>query len=339
MKNRLLKIYLLTIGLVTLVSVETLVHKKIEQLLSDDTRLRFHYSNNNTYDTTITLINIEYYPMDTIRSWTKRILELEPKVLAVDYFSDSLRNVEKIDGSIILPIVIRDGVLDYSTNNITTQQNYGLVAINDYFRIEKYFNHDSKKLPSFALQVIKEFDPKKYSEVIKNEDEELINYRPTNRFKIIDFLDLYTNDSLEPWIKDKIVIIGYLGYNADHIPDILDQNDSHNTPIGEIFGSVIIANQIQTLLNNKIKELDKLTIFIIAFLIFIISYYLISSIKSNRRLLIILVLNLLLIILIGLMSVISVLILEKYNFFISIDLIIISLILGFQIGIISKISD
>lgn len=339
MKNRFLNLYLLTIGLVTIVSVDTLIHDKFKFLVNDDSRLSFHYSNSNTFDTTITLVNVENYPLDTIRRWTKRILDLKPKVLAIDIFSDSLQDVEKIDGTIILPIIGGDGNhFEYSKNNITTRQKHGVVLVDDYFRAKKYYEFDTEKLPSFALQVIKEFDLTKYSEVIKNENKELINYRSTNSFKIIDFLDLYPDDYLKLWIKDKIVIIGYLGYNGNHVPDMFDNNDSHVTPIGKIFGTVIIANEIQTLLGNRILELNKATILFFSLLILLGSSYLILRIKSNSRILIVLILNLVLILLIGLLSFISILVLNKYSFFISIELITISLILGFQIGIVNKLS-
>jgi len=340
MKNRLQKIYLLTTATLTLILIDTPVENKIRQLISDNSRLSFHYENNIQADTTITLINMADYPMDTVRKWTKRILEFGPKVIAVDNFSDTLYNIERVDAKIVLPIISEDGkYFEYSTNNITTNQTHGVALVDDYFRMKNFFLNNSEKLPSFAIQIVKEYNSDKYAEVIKHDEAQLINYLPVNSFRIINFPDIYPNELLEPWIKDKIVIIGYLGYTDSNVPDILDNNDSHVTPIGKIFGPLIIANQIHTLLANQIVELSRLILVSIALTIFLSTYFLITRIKSRRTTLIIVTLNLTLVLLIWLGSFTSMLVLFKYDTFISIELITLSLTLGFQMGIVTLLSE
>lgn len=339
MKNRLLKIYLLTIAILTLVLIDTTVENRVRQLISDDSRLSFHYENNTQPDTIVTLINMADYPMDTIRKWTKRIFEFKPKVVAVDNFSDTLSNTDRIDGSIILPIISDDGnYFEFSTNNITTKQTYGVALIDDYFRMIKFFNVDSVKLPSLAIQIIKEYRPDKYAEIIKTENQELINYLPTSSFIIIDNLEDCSVEFLKS-LRDKIVIFGYLGYSITHTPDILDNNDSHLTPIGKMYGPIIVANQVQTLLKNRLNELSRPIIILISLITLVLTFFLIQRIKSNRWLLIIISLNLVLVLLIGLLAFASMLILASYNFFVSIEVIALSLTLGFQTGIIAKLIE
>jgi hypothetical protein len=322
----------------TLVLVDTSIADKIRQLISDDSRLSFHYENNSQADTTVTLINMADYPMDTIRRWAKRILELKPKVVAVDNFSDTLYNIEKPDARIILPIISEDGKhFEYSTNNITTDQIHGVALVADYFRMTKYFP-SQEKLPSFAIQIIKEYNSDKYSETIKRDKRELINYLPTKSFTIIDFPDLYPDKILESYVRGKIVIFGYLGSNSNHLPDILDNNDSHLTPLGKMFGPIIIANQIQTLMGNGMVEPSQSTILIFSLIIMLLTYFLISRVKSTRKLLVIVGLNVTLVLLVVLVSFISMLLLDKYDIFVSIESIVLSLTLGFQTGIISILS-
>jgi hypothetical protein len=338
MKRRLPNIYILTIAALMLVFIDTPVEHKVRQLFSDDSILTFHYENNTHVDTTITLINIADYPMDTIRRWAERIFELSPKVVAVDNFSDSMYNIEKTDAKIILPIISEDGkYFEYSKNNITTNQIHGVALIDDYFRMTKYFP-SQERLPSFAVQILKEYESNNLSEAFESDKKDLINYLPTSSFNVIDFPDQYPDELLKPHIKDKIVIFGYLGYGSNHIPDILDNHDAHSTPIGRIFGPIIIANQIQTLRGNDITEPGYPTIVLVSLATLILTYLFISKVKSRQKLLVTLGLNLTLIVLLGLASFTSMLILDMYNTFISIELFTLGLVFGFQTGIVSILS-
>lgn len=336
MKNKSIKIYLLTISALTLVLIDTPVDYKIRETLSDESRLRFHFLFNNQIDTTITLINMADYPMDSIQQWVRRIIKFKPRVLALDSFSDTLFNTERIDAEILLPIISQDQTnFEYSANNITTSQIYGVAVLDDYSRMTKYFLHNQEMLPSFAVQIFNTYTSNLNSRPTISDEKEIVNYLPTRSFRILDLPAIIPDDFLEPLIKDKIVIIGFLGYNTKHVPHFLDNNDSHKTPIGKLFGPIIIANQVRTLLGNRIAELNQLAIVLMALIALVGSYLAISKIIARRKFIVVVSLNLLLFLLLVMASFASMVMLDRYGTFISIELLAFALTFGFQIGIVS----
>lgn len=338
MKDNLLKIYLLVFGVLSLILIASPVGRNARQLIDDEARLSSHYAGNIGIDTTITLINMADYPMDTIRNWVDRILKLSPKVLAIDDYSESAYQNRTNTGTIILPVITEDGEqFQFSENNFTTNQKHGVAAVGGYFRMQNYFRSGSVNLPSFAVQIIKEYDPLTYASVIEKDDA-LYNYLSRTGFRIIDFPFLYDDSLLAQWVKNKIVIIGYMGLNSHHIPGIFEHVDVHKTPVGKIFGPVVIANQIHTLMVDPITEVPNMVVVLISVIIFLSSVLLILKVRFRNPIVALVGLNITLIFFLGLITLISLLILDSWSVFLSIEIICPGLLMGFQGGIVLKLA-
>ena len=122
---------------------------------------------------------------------------------------------------------------------------------------------------AFAVQVAMEYEPEKAKKFLaRNIDEELINYtgnvvdygltRMGTRFFALDWMQVLDTMQYTPdLLKDKIVLMGFLGSNFD---DKITTEDKYFTPLNEkytgrakadMFGVVIHANIVAMILNEQ----------------------------------------------------------------------------------------
>lgn len=138
-------------------------------------------------------------------------------------------------------------------------------------------------------------------------------------------------------VKDKIVIIGYLGNNLDHQPSkFFDDRDVHPAPKGDMYGVSIIASD--TLLGHRINALGKRATFVVAIFLMLATFFGIIFIKIQSKLLIIFIGNLLMIFQLFVYSFGFVWVFIEYDFFVSIEQISVAVFSSAQAGIIYKLA-
>jgi hypothetical protein len=206
----------------------------------------------------IFLVNIRDYPTDVIRDQIEILSHYGPATIIVDYFPDdcffsdstTLINYEDI----VLPI-LRDPVKGdaiKSKNCYSTTAYYGSPTLYSTSFFEPFVNINGTRYPFVALKATELIDQTAYHRFVNRQsDKEVIDYcgNVTSFNYLGDLLD--TSESELQSVKDKIVIVGYLGGDVEHDHDI------HITPIGKMYGAVIIANIIKTILDQKLSPFER----------------------------------------------------------------------------------
>ncbi|WP_248724765.1 CHASE2 domain-containing protein [Seonamhaeicola sp. ML3] len=239
----------------------------------------------NKIDKDIIIVNIQHADRFTIAQAIEKIQKQNPKVIGLDA-------IFKEQKEMFTDSVLKSALNKH--NNIVTSyyfENDTLIKNHDYFRNEKpvegfiNVNFDNKdkvirsfrgyKTPenklSFATQValksgkLSHFDSKKLNEGIP------INYFGNlNAFLIFDIQELLELESI-PSMRDKIVLLGYLGTPTGNPFDI---EDKHFTPLNEnfagkstpdMYGVLIHANVIKMLTSgNFITKVPDYLVYLIA---------------------------------------------------------------------------
>jgi len=122
---------------------------------------------------------------------------------------------------------------------------------------------------AFAVEIVKQYDPEKAKKMLaRNVDEELINYtgnvidygltRMGTRFYALDWWQVLDTMQFTPdLLKDKIVLLGFLGRDFDDRETV---EDKYFTPLNtnytgranpDMYGVVIHANIIAMILNEQ----------------------------------------------------------------------------------------
>jgi CHASE2 domain-containing sensor protein len=158
-----------------------------------------------------------------------------------------------------------------------------------FFPREYYRNKETGEIDtvlSFAVQVAKAFAPVKVEKFLaRNNDEELTNFtgnvidygrtRLGTRFYTLDWWQVLDTMQYTPdLLKDKIVLLGFLGNDFD---DISTTEDKYFTPLNtrfagrafpDMFGVVVHANIISMILNDRyLDQMSETTAWILAVLV------------------------------------------------------------------------
>lgn len=334
----MIRYYLLSLAVLAILAYNTAAHQWFDNIVSDESRLTYHFQNNRQLapiDTNIVLVNTAHFPSDTIYRWIKRLSKVGAKVIDVDVIDEYATDFDNISAYLILPAFLNEQEeFEYAPSSLDISRHYGCVNVENYFRIETKIQSNTISLPSVSIQIVKAFDPSK----LRGHDNLLINYKPNTSFIVLRDLDSYPDFYLESFVKNKIVILGYLGYGATTVPDILEFEDVHQTPIGRIFGSMIIANEVSTILGDRINEPRITTLKLISFVLLILTFFIPAIFSRKSYWPILLVSNLLLVSFIIALSVFSSYLLFEKSYFLSIELLTLSIFLGVQGGIIYKLS-
>lgn len=266
-------------------------------------------------DTNIAIVNIGNLSRGEIAGQLERLVNYDPKVIGVDALF--LQNKDSIeDGrlqeviSSFKTIVLVNKVEEYDeetgkysklTTSIkefsqTAQQGFanfpeksGSFKTIREFRPAVAFNDTI--LNSFATEIVKSADPSKLKVLYERGNQtEDINYRGNyQKFYFIDSDELLNPENEFPFLKDKIVLLGYLGANIN------DQSleDRFFTPLNpkysgrslpDMYGVVIHANIISMILNeNYINKMSLPLAFLIAFIIGYLNCLLIIKIRERWK--------------------------------------------------------
>ena len=231
-------------------------------------------------DPRIVLVNSGQPSRDTLRMMIDRIVEAEPKVLALDIMFSARKN-HQTDSllresmlrmeNVVLAMEIdgyneETGIFNLSRNCDTFFCDYlysGFVNFitNDTSTIRLFSPREMTKdgeCLSFPVQTARLFDPEATNRLLKrnNKVEEIFYFGNENQFvqcEVHDILD--TTQDLRTRLKDKIVLIGFLPLDAWEKPLL----DRHYTPLNsrytgrntpDMYGMVIHANIIRMILDN-----------------------------------------------------------------------------------------
>lgn len=178
---------------------------------------------------------------DNSHSWSDSVLlnsiiEAKNVILVSNLMDNKLVNSD----SIFLKGSMAQGVLNYGF----TEERVS--------KYKTYLSWNNQLLWSFPVTIASYFDLD-LSERVMNETKAnqfyKIKFYSTNvNYKSISIDELEKSDCKD--IKDKIILIGYLGPNEDDLYPIDDKGNSNK----KVYSTIIIANIISSILKNKFEE-------------------------------------------------------------------------------------
>lgn len=188
-------------------------------------------------------------------SLVQNIAKLKPKVIAVDYAITDSTLIDKFPISDSVKIVLaavpieRGDRVDVPLNIFKNPVYYGHVYGDGYNNLMTRSIDGLSPLPDV---VVGQFDwkaLKKYED--RNNSIEIINYPSPNNTHLYYAEDAEFDSSM---FTNKIVLIGKFGDRLNPVPDLLDNTDIHDTPIGTQYGTFILYSEINTILGNWIDQ-------------------------------------------------------------------------------------
>ena len=232
-------------------------------------------------DTNIVLVNIGHLSRLEIAGQINILNQYKPKVigLAVHFkelknqYHDSILSAElsKVENLVLSSKILKFNrntkkFSSFETSHHFFSQNFetGFLNIiedrNSYRTIRNFSVSEmvGKDLHySFPVTITKIYDEASFDNLIlRGNNEEIINYRRNgNKYKIIDALELFRENYNLAFVKDKIVILGYLGPELGIITE-----KSFFTPMNEkyvgksypdMYSPIILANIISMILEKK----------------------------------------------------------------------------------------
>ncbi len=247
----------------------------------------YQATSQNKISDEIVIVNISDFSTEEIKDQIYILSKYNPAVIGVDYFSSEeiIPDSELVAfKNIVLPI-LTDSLdsIQYSKNLFTEYAEYGSVRIYSPVMFEPFIEIGEKKYPSFPTKIIQLYDQSRYKALLqRGHKREVINYSG-NTSSFIYLGDLTKIKTLEVLkeIKGKIVLIGYTGIETSN-PTISDNYDSHDTPKGEMFGVVILANILHTLLGNYITPAPVFLMVIIVIALALSNIILLNLLTKNK---------------------------------------------------------
>lgn len=266
------------LGIVSLIGLNLSFFSPFKNAFKDFSYLDLYYSEKlgdeiGNINEDIILVNIDRLNRKEIASVLLKIQEENPKVIGLDvifknredpvwdqFLSEHLRN-DKVVATYVLDersaitsnqhIVQSQIPSGYSNFNFDPKS----AVVRNFLGIKK---EKDTTFVSFGVAIAKKFMNKLW---IPELDEFLSKDRPINysgnrdHFLVLEYQDVVGQDHI-PLLKDKIVMVGYLGSANNHEYDI---EDKHFTPMNQkyvgksppdTFGVIIHANIVQMLLEK-----------------------------------------------------------------------------------------
>lgn len=231
----------------------------------------------------IILINKDSSGHEDLAILIKKVDYLKPKVLALDLTFDNTEDVYS-DVSLMKAIwnsknlVMSLGILDYTAEDkdfkldnemhlpkfVPFNVKSGFVEairdsnkFNTISRFSAYESVNNKIEKHFSLVVAELYNPQVQKEYLKKNKTRIrkIDYKNGKRkFKVLNINDVIANRVSKEVIKDKIVIIGYLGpEDIDKFYVPIDKGNG-NVIISELYGPEILANIVCQILETTLKK-------------------------------------------------------------------------------------
>lgn len=239
------------------------------------------------FDDRIVLVNTGRPNRDTLRMVVDRMVDAGARVIAIDvmlseqknHYSDSLlrRSLQRIENTVLAIELsgynLETDKLEYQTGCDTffcdyVYSGYINFVVSDTGSTVRYFSprqkNDDGDYLAFSTLTAKLFDPKAAERLFKrNKEVEEIYYFGNEaqffQYESKDILDPDATDIVNKRVRDKIVLIGFLGnyaYDDDrHYTPLNYHYTARNTP--DMYGVVIHANIIRMILDcSYVRELS-----------------------------------------------------------------------------------
>jgi CHASE2 domain-containing sensor protein len=238
-------------------------------------------------DERVVFVNARYTDDDSLlASLISKISDLKPRVIAIDYvlYDSSLIGRFTVDPNVAIifatPRDERDS-LEYSINPFTRAVHYGHVTTE---KGSIFISDKQDTLSPLSVIAVRNYDEKYYRTFRDRENSfEFINYSHPDYIRQVFGEDIQDGNVMGEVMQDKIVLIGWAGLFGTPEPTQADNIDVHETPIGEQFGSIILVNEIMTLLGNFTTRPSLVIEYIFIILISGISSFLIFGLSHWNK--------------------------------------------------------
>jgi len=242
--------------------------------------------------TDVILVNIENRDREDLAYLIDHIAAQNPKAIGIDAIFKDLKNNRK--DSILKNVIQQNNAVlvgGYISPDIYNHPNFemsdvGFLNITNKGSVIREFKYTENNENSFAFAIAKKYNPE-----IDCDDcgtSPIKYYGNYEQFIHLGFDDVMLQETL-PVMKDKVILLGYLGIPLGSKNDITDKKF---TPINEkfsgksnpdMFGVTIHANIISSVINKDvIKKISPVFIFIISFLLTLfISYFFLNLSKKE----------------------------------------------------------
>lgn len=309
----------LFVGIITLIPFNCLFLDPIAKAIGDFDVYDIVYSKlreEQKADTNIVLVNLGNLSRKEIAEQIKLINEYKPRVIGIDAIFEEAK--DSVGDSILadafsstrnLVLVSKltgynddDELFDsikysvpkfdhHSSNGFANLPNDDEVNYRTIREFRPYANVKNKKVKAFASKITQLGDSDAYSKLNeRNNETERINFVGNyDKFYFIDAVQLFDEKYNLNFMKDKIVLLGFMGLdlNTKTLEDI------YFTPMNkryagksfpDMYGVVIHANIISMMLSgNYITELPDWLSILISFLVCYINVYTIYNIRKKYK--------------------------------------------------------
>ena len=263
---------------------------------TDITHSKLSSNNENTIDSNIVIVNVGKLNRGEIALEIERLEAFSPKVIGIDVFFVDLKN--KRDDSLLKKSLEYENIVIGSffeikedSSSLITPNNYfgdithghvnleGSADVNSVVRTfmpKINYGEQNIVINSFCSEIAKKYNLNKYNILNnRNNESEIINYKYNlNNYIRFDFDEILNPTTDLSIVKDKIVILGFIG---NSLGNKHSTEDKYFTPLNkefvgkslpDMYGCVIHANILSTILSEDyINKSSKLTAWIIAFII------------------------------------------------------------------------
>lgn len=298
------------LGIVTLIGINLSFFSPFKNAFKDFSYLDLYYADklkeeNFDLNENIVLVNIDRLNRKEIADVLDELQKHSPKVIGLDVIFEEKKDpiwdkflAEKLnnDSFVFAYSIVENNEITTNNSIHNTIGNKGYTNFNfdvqsavirNFQGIKKM---NKKTLVSFPVMVAQKNLEETWLNTMETflEKERPINYLGNrDNFLVLESNDIIGQQEIS-FLKDKIVLVGYLGNERNHVYDI---EDKHYTPMNsrfigksppDTFGLVIHANIVQMLLtNNYIKIVPNwaLILLTISFTFIALAYF----IKLSKR--------------------------------------------------------
>jgi CHASE2 domain-containing sensor protein len=268
------------IAILSLIVVNMSFFNPLKKVLKDFSFLDVYYAENfndsNGINADIVLINIEHRDRFELSQMIDKVMQGNPKIVGTDImlvdkkveFMDSYLSKSLNNDKIVSSYIIQEDSIEYNHPLFDKNKYRGFVNLNfenDVLVVREFAGSNEsfgETHLSFASQIVKqvlppsEWESRKFDKVLKGNTT--ITYQGYYDAFLTFSYDEFMENNNSSLLKDKIVLIGYLG---DPTGNEYDVEDKKFTPLNKVtagksipdmYGLVVHANIINMLLKNDI---------------------------------------------------------------------------------------
>ena len=283
------------VGLLSLVFLNLSFFDPFTEAFKDFSLTDLYYTKvkdkNHIYKGPVVLINIENRSRKEITFLFEQIQQGQPKVVALDLLfaqrqneQDSFLKAEFAKNSNYIFSYIADFENEkesvYNDTFFTTTKNgyANMVGESRAFSTIRFYNPFTQNKEAFTSSIIKAYDSVLYATVLKKKNKQLeIHYSGNlSNFQYYNFDEVLNPDFDATTLKNKIVLVGYLGLPQTTFASKVDE-DKFFTPLNsrlsgrsfpDMYGCVIHANILQMIFEkNYVKVVPQWQMILVSFLV------------------------------------------------------------------------